>query len=260
MILLQINPVSDARRKLLLVMAHHNQCLSFLSGIGIDDATHLLPVRSIESVKRFVQNQEVGFLDEGPCQKHQTLLPARKLEETTFLQGSDTEYIHPMPAHLLVLGLGAYIQTHRVVQSACHDVDGGQVLQVSPMHLRADVSDVFLDFPNALSRAALASEEGDVASITLRIVRTYQAQQGGLSRAVFARECPFLAFAHHPVESVQNDAFAIADADFVEADDFGSIFIFPMIVILSNIVIQSVAKDLGSIHFMFPRFFLPSVV
>ena len=33
-----------------------------------------------------------------------------------------------------------------------------------------------------------------------------------------------------------------------------------MIVILSNIVIQSVAKNLGSIHFMFPRFFLPSVV
>ena len=54
--LLQIQPMRNTLRKLLVIMAHHDERLPFLPAIGIDDATHQLPVAGIESMKRLEEN------------------------------------------------------------------------------------------------------------------------------------------------------------------------------------------------------------
>ena len=64
-------------RKLLVIMAHHDERLPFLPAIGIDDATHQLPVAGIESVKRLVEDEQVGMLPKGTRQEHKALLSAR---------------------------------------------------------------------------------------------------------------------------------------------------------------------------------------
>ena len=185
-----------------------------------DDAFYMSTVPGIKSVKRLVQDKQVGVFHEGSGQENQALLPTRKLKEATVLQVSNAEYLHPMLANASLLGFRANVEPYRVMKSACHDIDGRHILEISPMNLRTYVTDVFLDFPNALSRTTLATEERDIARITLRIIGTNQAQEGGFTRPVIARQGPLLSFPNYPIEFFQNGSLIVTDAYFVEADYF----------------------------------------
>ena len=87
------------------------------------------------------------------------------------------------------------------------------------MHLRTDVSDVFLYLPNAFSAASFTAEQRNVASIALRIIGTYQAEEGRLSGSVLTAQRPFLATLHRPVEFFQDSTLAIADAYLIQIDN-----------------------------------------
>ena len=52
---------------------------------------------------------------------------------------------------------------------------------------------MLLDIPDALAAATRIAEEGNVAGITLRIVGTYQTEQGTLAGTVLSAQCPALA-------------------------------------------------------------------
>ena len=84
---------------------------------------------------------------------------------------------HPEQTHFPILFFRTLVETDRIVKSACHNIYGRNVLQISPVHLWADVADMLLDFPYTLAAAALAVEQSDVAGIALWIVGTNQTQE-----------------------------------------------------------------------------------
>ena len=72
-----MQPMGDARRKLILIVAHHNQCFVRPLTKRLDDAFHMSTVPGIESVKRLVKDKQVGMLHKGTRQEHEALLSAR---------------------------------------------------------------------------------------------------------------------------------------------------------------------------------------
>ena len=79
---------------------------------------------------------------------------------------------------------------------------------------------MLLDVPDTLAAATRITEEGDVAGITLRVVCTYQTQQGTLSGSVLSAQRPTLTIVHGPIQILQDDALAILNANLVHLDHF----------------------------------------
>ena len=198
-------------------MGHHQQRFPRPAAEGLDDAAHEGAAARVQPVQRLVQDQQRGVLDEGAGQEAQALLAAGEGEERTLVEGADAKRVHPPAARLQLLRLRTAVEPDAVVQAAGHDVQRGEVLQVGAVHLGADVADVPLDVPDALARAPLPPEEGDVAGVGLGIVGTDQAEERRLPCPVLAGQGPALAPAHHPVQTVQDGAAAVADADPAEA-------------------------------------------
>ena len=146
-------------------MCYHNHRLIFTFAEGFDHLFDPTTIVSIQSMKRLVQNQQFRIFDESTCQQSQTLLPTGKLQERFVFQVGNAEYIHPPLTYSHLLRLGTFVQSDTVVQSAGYDFNSRQVFEISTMHLRTYISDVFLDFPNTFSSSPFASEKADVASV-----------------------------------------------------------------------------------------------
>ena len=146
--------VVDAGGQFVLVVRHHHQRFARPVAEGVDDAAHEDAVPRVQPVQGFVQDEQLGVLDEGAGQEAEALLAAAEGEEGASLQVADAEGLHPPTAGVQFLRLGATVEADAVVQAAGHDIQGGQVLEVGAVHLGADVADVALDFPDALARAA----------------------------------------------------------------------------------------------------------
>lgn len=113
-----------------------------------------------------------------------------------------------------------FVQADTVVQPGSYDFNGRQVFQVSAMHLRTDVAYMLLYFPNTLARSPFTAEQTDVAGIRLRIVRAYQTEQSRFARSVLSAQRPLLPAQHRPVKLFQNRTVVVADADFIQPDNF----------------------------------------
>ena len=156
-------------------MSDHDERFVVPTAEGFDNLLDASAVIGVQPVQGLVQNQQLRVLDKGACQECQALLAARQLQERLVFEGRNSKNIHPPLAHGHLAGLRPLVQADAVVQATGHNLYGGQVLQVGPVHLGADVAYVFLDFPNALACAPFPSEEADVAGIGLGIVGTNQA-------------------------------------------------------------------------------------
>ena len=167
----------NARRQFVFKMRYHHQRLILTGTKSIDDTFYLLTVEGIQPMQGFVKDQQFRVFHKGPCQQHHTLFAITHLQERSVCQMSHTKCIHPLLAHLTLPGLGFDIQANRVMQSTRHNVNSWQVLQVSTMHLRTHVTNVFLNVPNALARTSFIAKQTHIAGITLRIVGTDNAQQ-----------------------------------------------------------------------------------
>ena len=86
------------------------------------------------------------------------------------------------------------------------------------MHLRTHIADVFLNVPDTLPCATLPSEEGNITGIRLRIIGTYQAKQGALSRTIGTTQSPLLPTLYRPIQCFQDGAILVTDAYFVQAN------------------------------------------
>ena len=96
--------------------------------------------------------------------------------------------------------------------------DGNGFLEGSA-HLRADIAYPFLNIPDALTAAPVASEEGHVAGVALRIVSADYAEQSRFSRTVTALESPFLASFHGQIDMVEYGSAGIRDAKVAQLND-----------------------------------------
>ena len=170
-------------------------------------------------MKRFVENEQIGVLDEGACQEAQTLFSAGELEESAVGNSFDAEALHPFLTFCPFLRPRAMIQTDRIRKTGSHNVDGGNVLLISAMELGRNIADVLLDLPDALSAAAFASEEFNVAGIALRVVGADEREQRALAGAVLAAKRPTVALVHHPVQVLQDRTVAVAYGDIVETEN-----------------------------------------
>ena len=224
-VLLQVQAMGDACGKLLFVVAHHDERLARTTTEGVDNLLHQLAIAGIEAMQRLVEDEQLGVFDKGTCQQAKTLLTTGKGKKIAVAQMSNAKHIHPPFAHGQLLGMSATIKPDRIVKTRCDNVNGRQILQVSTMHLGRDVTDVFLDFPNAFTRTPTTVEKCDVARVRLWIVGTYKTQQSGLSCAIFTRQGPSFTIQHRPVKCVQYGAFAIADRDLTKLDDTLSIYV-----------------------------------
>ena len=135
-----------------------------------------------------------------------------------------TEQAHPPQALLALVGRGTDIETHRVLETARHNMQRWQVAMVAAVHLGRDVAYASLDVPDAHACLALTvAEESDVAGVALWVVGTDEREQRGFAGSVLAGEGPVLALTDSPVEVAQDGALAVADGDVVEADDLGAV-------------------------------------
>ena len=112
-----------------------------------------------------------------------------------------------------------FVQSNAVVQTTGNNLDSRQILQISAMHFRTDIADMFLYFPNTFTRSSFTPEQTDITSIRLRIIGTNQAKQGGFSGTILSAQCPFFAPTDCPIKFFKNSTIAITDTDFIEFYD-----------------------------------------
>ena len=84
------------------------------------------------------------------------------------------------------------------------------------MHLRADIPDMLLYFPNALSWSALTPEQGYITGIALRIISTNQTQQCRFSGTIISAKSPLLTTFHTPIQLFQDSPFTVTDTHFIQ--------------------------------------------
>ena len=68
--------VVDAGGQFLLVVGHHDEGFVASAAEGLDDILHETAVAVVKTMERFVEDKELGILDECPCHKHKSLLTA----------------------------------------------------------------------------------------------------------------------------------------------------------------------------------------
>ena len=165
-------------RKIFFVVRDKEQGLARQGTEGLDNVLGPVAVMGVKTVEGLVEDEQVGILDESPCQQHPSLLSTREQGIFALGESVDVEELHPT-VYFQVVFIGEMAeQAHRIVQSTGHNVSHGHGAAIGAIHFGAHVANVFLDVPNALAGAASATEERDVTSIGLRIVGTDQAEQG----------------------------------------------------------------------------------
>ena len=209
----------DAGGQFLGIVGYHDEGLIGARAEGIDKGAHHLATLGVEPVKRFVENQQFGVFDEGASQEHHTLLTRGELEEGAVGQVLNTKHTHPLQAGIHLLGTRTHIEPHAIMQARRHNLYGGQVLKVGAMHLGRHVANTFLNVPDTLSCSSTASEEADIASISLWVIATDQAEQGRLATAVTTMQGPTLTTLYLPIESFEDGVLAIAEGYIAEGDD-----------------------------------------
>ena len=151
LIFLQLQMMVDAGGEFFLIVGDKDEGLVVTFGKSLNDLLYELAVGGVETMKGFVENQQLGVFHEGAGKEHQALLTAGKLQEGALLGAFNTEYPHPETAFLIVFFGGVDVQAYGVFQTAGHNLDGWDVTVVGAMHLGRDIADVFFDVPDALS-------------------------------------------------------------------------------------------------------------
>ena len=101
----------------LFFMIGHVEKVGFGVTDPLQDVQDSFPVRDVQSVARFVHDQEHRRLDHGPSQEDHPLLPIRKMVKRLSGDILDTEKLNPLIDDLL-LGRGwILIQSDGIIKS-----------------------------------------------------------------------------------------------------------------------------------------------
>ena len=122
-------------------------------------------VVSIQTVKRFIQNQQLRVLHKSTCQQCQPLFSTGKLQKRVVFQFRNTKYIHPPFADGHLFRLGTFVKPDAVMKPTGHDFNSRQIFEISTMHLRTYIANMLFNFPNTLPCTPLPPEKADVTSI-----------------------------------------------------------------------------------------------
>ena len=112
--------------------------------------------------------------------------------------------LHPLRRESVLLLRTPAGKSDRIEKSACHDFQTRNVFEVIGMHVGTQVSDTFLDVPDAFSRSPFSVEKDNVIGVGLGIVAADETQKGGFARTVLPCQCPVLPFPDRPVYTLED--------------------------------------------------------
>ena len=82
----QVQAVADRSGKFILIMGYHNHCFIPAGAESLYDLLYSAAIVGIQSMQRFVKNQQFGIFHESACQQRKTLFAAGELQERFILQ------------------------------------------------------------------------------------------------------------------------------------------------------------------------------
>ena len=106
LLFLQEYVVVNVARQLLLIVSDHDHSLVPPLAERLDDILHEASVEQVESMKRFVEDEQRGVFDKGASQQDQSLFSAAELEEGSVGIASHTEDVEPELAYGSLFGFG----------------------------------------------------------------------------------------------------------------------------------------------------------
>ena len=80
----QVQAVADRSGKFILIMGYHNHCFIPAGAESLYDLLYSAAIVGIQSMQRFVKNQQFGIFHESACQQRKTLFAAGELQEKIF--------------------------------------------------------------------------------------------------------------------------------------------------------------------------------
>ena len=211
--------MGDATRKLIGIVGHDDESDGRVGTVVFYDACGHDAVGFVETMEGFVEDEQVRGFYEGSSQETKTLLATADAEKGAVRQMLDAEASHPRKTGLALLGAGSDVEPYTVVEPTGNNIYGRKVAHVGTIHFGADITDVLLDVPDALTRAAAASEQFDIAGIGLGIVGAYEAEECALAGTIGTLQRPMFATMHRPREVAENGALAIADGDLGKTEE-----------------------------------------
>ena len=106
--------VSNTVRQFLLIVCYHHQSLVLSEAELLDNLTDKTAIPIIEAMKRFIQNQQFRVFHKGSSQKAESLLSTTQLQERLVCDTIHAKDTHPIEASLLLLWLGAHVESNRI--------------------------------------------------------------------------------------------------------------------------------------------------
>lgn len=85
----------DAFGEFLLIVGHHDEGLVRTLAEGLYDVLDEAAVGEVKTVEGFIEDEEVGVLDEGTGEEYEALLTTRQFQEGAVGEVTDTEDVHP---------------------------------------------------------------------------------------------------------------------------------------------------------------------
>ena len=112
----------DAGWELRIEMGDVEQSLVRTADKSLDDMQDTAAMDRIETVHRFVQDQQFRILDKGSCEKAEALFTAGESQIGAFRQSFYTEDSHPLAAPGQLFRTGVQAQADRIEEAAGDDV------------------------------------------------------------------------------------------------------------------------------------------
>lgn len=161
-------------------MCHHNHGLVLTTTESFYHIFHQLAVVQVQPMQRLIQNKQLRILHKARANNTRRCSPLDNCKKFRSFKSAIPKY--PSTIHKPPSARDADVCTtpqNHVVRLPQYLWQEG--FQISAMHLRTDISYMLLYLPNTFSGTAFSAEQGNITSITLRIIRTDQTQQRRLS-------------------------------------------------------------------------------
>ena len=132
----EVDVVINAPWQFVFVMCDIDECaVGIVIHVTVHDGLYQIAVAKVQSMKWFVENQQVWTFHECASQQNQSLLTTRHFKEFAISQMSDAKHVHPFDTLVfLLLGRGK-VEPDGIFQTTGHNLQRRDILFVAPVHL-----------------------------------------------------------------------------------------------------------------------------
>jgi hypothetical protein len=183
------------------------------------------PVGPVESLARFVENQQRWLLDERAGEQDHALQSSRKGEVWASSERQQPQTVEPLASNAALSRADLLRRTNNIPETRLDHLEACHFPTEIEMQLGRHPADATFDFPNGLASSTLATEYKHSIGVKLWIVTSYQAEQRGLSRAIRTQQGPLFTSPNSPRKVAQDRFLTITNRDVLKPDQFRPLFI-----------------------------------